>query len=502
MAIQPYEIANFNLIEFASVYNDFIDTNNEKEMQVQYMDKDGNIYNITLKNVAAITKTIKGDIEAEAALREKADAELAQKITEVNTSLSTKIAEEIQNRINADKKLQETIDFKYNEVSDKISKVQTDLVNEIDRAAKAEAKLENKINQEIQDRINADKELDNKVVTLVSAESEMREKADNDLLNKITEVETDFENKINKEIQDRINGDNAVLESAKSYTENLINDEANKRELADGDLNFNDDIVNENGEKADDLTEAINIVDNRLNQEITRAKTIENNLQQTDKELQNKIDEVNNKIEAILAGASTDLDSFKEIVEYINSIDAENDEIMMKFMKDTLTKFGVLFKGVGFDEDGYITPEQAHYINNATSLYNADKELDNALYVVSNNIEAEVTRAKSAEAKLQESIENEIKRATKAEGNLNFDDTIINENGEKADDLTEAINDVNKKVDALYGFFHLTYKPYGKQLKTDNIEGSFENNTSSDNNKDINIDFDALKSRLNKIFSF
>ena len=43
MAIQPYEIANFNLMEFASIYNDFIDTNNEKEMQVQYMDKDGNI---------------------------------------------------------------------------------------------------------------------------------------------------------------------------------------------------------------------------------------------------------------------------------------------------------------------------------------------------------------------------------------------------------------------------------------------------------------------------
>ena len=58
----------------------------------------------------------------------------------------------------------------------------------------------------------------------------------------------------------------------------------------------------------------------------------------------NKIDKVNNKIEAILAGASTDLDSFKELVDYINSIDAENDEALAKFIKDTLAKFGVLFK--------------------------------------------------------------------------------------------------------------------------------------------------------------
>ena len=165
MAVQPYEIANFNLIEFASVYNDFIDTNNEKEMQVQYMDKDGNIYTITLKNVAAITKTIKGDIEAEATTREKADAELAQKITEVNTSFSTKLAEEIQNRINADKKLQEVINSKCSETTNRISKLQTDLVNEIDRATKAEAEIDDKINQ-LRDLSNKIKELEDVVDSL------------------------------------------------------------------------------------------------------------------------------------------------------------------------------------------------------------------------------------------------------------------------------------------------------------------------------------------------
>jgi len=542
MALQPYEIANFNLMEFASIYNDFIDTNNEKEMSVQYMDKDGNLYNINLKNVASITKTIKGDIEAEAALREKNDAELNHKITEVNTSLSTKIAEEIQNRIASDKKLSETIDTKYSEVSTKVSKIQTDLVNEIDRATKAETEinteLSNKIQNEISERIKADKELDTKFINLLNIESEAREKFDTKLSNKIDEVLSTLDKKIQTETSNRIKSDEDVLKNAKIYTENLVNDEANKRELSDGNLDFNDDIRDENG-KAKDLTTAINIVDNRLVQEIKKVETIEVNLQNSDKKLQSEIDEVSKKIEAILAGSSTDLDSFKELVDYINKIDAEDDQALAKFMKDTLANFGVVFRGVGFDENGYVAPEQTHYINDATSLYSADKELDNALYVVSNNIEAEVNRAKSAEAKLQENIDNETQRATKAEGNLefnkdlqsdnltaainevdskliqeiqdridadtqekqerqkadgnlNFDDSIVDENGKKADDLTEAINDVNKKVDKLYSMFHLNNE--NKENKKD------DKNDKKDDKEESKLNLDFLKQKISSIF--
>ena len=57
--LQIYEVANFNLMEFASIYNEFINTEEAKDLTVQFMEKDGKIRTIQLKNVAAIRNEVK-----------------------------------------------------------------------------------------------------------------------------------------------------------------------------------------------------------------------------------------------------------------------------------------------------------------------------------------------------------------------------------------------------------------------------------------------------------
>jgi len=422
MAIQPYEIANFNLIEFASIYNKFIDTNDPAEIDVQWMDKDGNFKNVKIENVASIKETIKADISDETKARIAEDQKLDQKITQTKTELSTQISDEIQNRINGDKALQSNIDNVNKTLTDSVKKVETDLNNEISRAEEAEKALDDKITKEINDRTAVDKALDDKFTKAISNETEARVAADNDLTNKISEVNQKLTDKINQEIKDRVSGDNQVLTESKTYTDNSIKNEADARVAADGTLKFNDDIKNEDGTSPNNLTDAINIVDNKIEYEVKRAT-------QKDEDLENEIQEVSKKVEAILAGASADLDSFKELVDYINKIDAEDDEALAKFMKDTLAQFAVLFNGTGLDkEKGYIAPTQAHYINQTKSIIDALEKLDSALYVTYNNIVAEENRAKAAE------------------GNLQFNDDIRNSDGSKPNNLTDAINDVDNKI--------------------------------------------------------
>lgn len=54
----PFDVANFNLIEFANIYNDFIDTNNPKTIQVQLKDENGNIVTKNIDNVGKIIDNI------------------------------------------------------------------------------------------------------------------------------------------------------------------------------------------------------------------------------------------------------------------------------------------------------------------------------------------------------------------------------------------------------------------------------------------------------------
>ena len=50
----PFDVASFNLIEFANIYSDFIDTNNPKTIQVQLKDNNGNIVTKNIDNVGKI----------------------------------------------------------------------------------------------------------------------------------------------------------------------------------------------------------------------------------------------------------------------------------------------------------------------------------------------------------------------------------------------------------------------------------------------------------------
>ena len=513
--IQPYEMANFNLIEFASIYNKFIDMNQAIEINTQWMDKDGLIHDVKIENVAMTRNLLKADVNKEKQERIKADQILNTEITEVKTFLTNSLNEEIKTRIQDNQQLSAKIDNVNKTLTDKITKTDSDLEAEVSRAKSVEHGLNESIAKEVNDRIASDKALDDKFSKEISDETNAREAADDKLNTKIDTVNTNLNSKIDQEIKDRINGDTKTLSDSKTYTNNAVSVESaarvaaddklnasltkeiNDRIASDGNLKFNKDIKNNDGSTPDNLTDAINDVDNKISFEIN---DVNNKVIKIDQNLKEEIDSVSKKVEAILAGSSTDLDSFKELVDYVNKIDAEDDQALAKFMKDTLSNLNILYTGVGFDKDGYKAPEEVHYISEVKSLFDADKKLDSALYVTANNVEAEVSRAEEAE------------------GNLKFNDDIKNNDGSTPDNLTDAINDVDDKVKALYDAFGLSYDSEDSKVKGLNLQPtnagikpinnqstqSTQNNQSTQSTQKTDLsnnDLNSIKNKLKQIFN-
>ena len=89
-------------------------------------------------------------------------------------------------------------------------------------------------------------------------------------------------------------------------------------------------------------------------------------------------------------------------------------EISARQNADSLiqTEVDAIELGAGLNESGaYVADETKTYIDDATSLFNADQQLDDAIV-------AEVARAEGAESDLQDAIDAEETRATTAEGVL------------------------------------------------------------------------------------
>jgi len=439
MAIQPYEVANFNLIQFATIYNDFI-SSQPKELEVEYIDANFNKSIIKIQNVGMIKDILSTDLAAETQARIDADNQIKQDLLDTSSTLTSKIDSEIQAREMADDailtKLSET-DAKVAENTQNITITQQNLTS-LDQT------LTEKINREISDRTEADIALDKKYYDITEAEKAARIEEDSKLDAKIVEVDDRLTSAITQETQDRIDADASLKETLMNEITLQVSTEKTRAQTAEGDLDFNEDIRDANGEKATNLTDAINIVDNR--------------------------------VQAIVEGSSVDLDSLKEIVDYINAVDLQNDNELAAFIT-SVTKITGL--------SGEYTPfVDAKYIAEATSLYDADKKLDAAITELSDstdsriielqtkdeeiisrieedeakisaneteidatklNLTSEIQRAQAVEETIKLDLTTEAERAKAAEGDLEFDEGIKNEDGSTPDNLTDAINDVYRE---------------------------------------------------------
>ena len=392
MAVQPYEIANFNLISFASMYNNFV-SYDPKEMQVQYMDEEGVIKTITVKNIGMITDEVKDGINKESVEREAADNEIKEKITEYYNEVKNTLTNEVSQRTEADEKLETLIDALSSKVQQDIQKLNDGLSSEIDERVSADKKLQDSINDEKVSRVAADQSLQ----ANISKEEAERKASDEKIVD-------DFTQSLDKESKERKEADENTLKESKDYTDLSVDKETSRAKAAEGNLEFNDDLTSKN------LTDAINEVDDKYFK-------VTSNLQTT--------------LDSILKDSNIDLDSFKEVVDYINN----NKTDILSSLENIKTS---------------IKAEKNDRMNAEQALANALKEEGDKRAFKDNDLQKQIDDLKkekldqetinSLKKEFKDGIDNETSRAKAAEGSLEFNADI------DADNLTDAINDVDDKI--------------------------------------------------------
>ena len=187
----------------------------------------------------------------------------AQARTAADTLLQSRIDQEVYDRTEADNDILNKLKNETNERIDSDNKLKATIGNEISRATAAEKDLQNQINAEIERATKAEGNLEfNKDI-----KNEDGIQPDN-LTDAINIVDKKYLNQINEiieklehEIHDRVEMDEALNK--------YLKEEINAREKADGSLEFDDDIRNEDGGKPCNLTDAINAVNRKYNSLLT-----------------------------------------------------------------------------------------------------------------------------------------------------------------------------------------------------------------------------------------
>jgi len=122
---------------------------------------------------------------------------------------------------------------------------------------------------------------------------------------------------LSQELLDRASGDAQTLTDANAYTDSKVLEESGLRETAD--LALDGRITTLEEQVGDDLQEAISDLEAAIAAEALARENADTNLQ-------GQIDTEKGRIDAILLASDADKDSFKEIVDLINSVDTENDQ--------------------------------------------------------------------------------------------------------------------------------------------------------------------------------
>jgi hypothetical protein len=154
--VNIYDV-NFNLMQFASIYNDFIDTTTPKQLNLQFIDENGELKQVTIDNVNIIRSEIRADIDEETQARIMADEQINKIIQDNVTKINDSITKEIEDRKSEDTKLDTKIDTEVQRAQAEESKLDTKINNEINRATEVEKTLDESIKSEINRVTEAEK---------------------------------------------------------------------------------------------------------------------------------------------------------------------------------------------------------------------------------------------------------------------------------------------------------------------------------------------------------
>jgi hypothetical protein len=288
----------------------------------------------------------------------------------------------------------------------------------------------------------------------------------------ISEVSKELDEKLNAEVASRKSGDSKLstelMELATELDERL-NDEEAARIV--GDEALQDDL-----EKAIDELEAARIAGDEALQADLDAAIAEEHQHHIDGD-----EALQAQIDTILDGSTVDLDQFKEVVDFVNSIDVENDLVLLNKVTEIndridaeVTTLQNADSVIANDLNSHIisTSNEFSIVNTAIETEVADRDAavnnlsdsfdsykdttDTQILNLTTSIASEVERAESVEDDLQSQIDEEVSRAMEAEAGLEqkVSKIISNTDLSSVDSFVELIDAVNevtgKNFDSIY----------------------------------------------------
>jgi hypothetical protein len=299
----------------------------------------------------------------------------------INETLQTNIDNEVQRATKAegnltfdDKLNTTTTDDDGNEVVVKPADL-TDAINkEVARASAKETNLNTKIDNEISRAKTAEGDLNN-----------LTTDAKDNLVNAINEVDNNndkLSDDLQTEIQNRTNADATIL--------NELDKTQNGAGLQDDGTYKADSLTNYIG-SASSLFDADKKLDKQIKTNNDKINDVDNRLTNVEAQVNGKIGDLNNlttDAKDNLVNAINEVDGHidQEVQDRIDAINtlqqALNDETKNREDSDNSiqSELDNTQKGAGLNDDGsYVADVNTNFIKDATSLFDADKKLDNKL---------------------------------------------------------------------------------------------------------------------------
>ncbi len=305
-----------------------------------------------------------------------------------------------------------------NETAERTSedqKLQMSLRQEIDRAESAEAILDSKINTEIENRTAADtsftNSLNNEILDRSAADKVLQGNLETEV-DRATEAEKVLRDTLTSETAERISGDSELSISIQVESDRAITAEANlSKNIANETKARTAAISTERDERIasdDNLTALLGKVEKSVTTERGAREAADASLtaslqaeiadrQAADKGLNTKIVEISDRItkdlytekvriDAILDGSTVDLDQFREVVSFVESIDLANDESLLAEVAKLNDVIKAGDSGLN-DKYAAITSELRN------DMETADKSLDDKYAAITYDLRADMDAA-------------------------------------------------------------------------------------------------------------
>ena len=343
--------------------------------------------------------------------------------------------------------------------------------NEILRSTTEDTKLSNRIDDLSKECILKNTDLSDKLTTenstitskidfvnsLISQENIRADKEEKYLGAKITDITTVTKKNID-DLTDKFNvfSTTAPQENTKIHAkiDSMFSvSQENKSTLSQK-------IIDENTR----ATTAENNLDSKIDKETTRAITEEKLLQnsidkQTSKnesiltDLQSGLNIEKSRIDSILTASTTDQQTFKEVVDFINKIDLNNDKSLPQIISNIKSQIKDVDNKIILETSRAITSEAS----NKKEILAKVVDILSAQNDSNNKLDTEITRAKNVEKLLQDSFADNDSNIKSLQKSL-------------ADKISQVSSD------------HLT-----TQTKTFSQMESFKNDISTNNTKNIDL---------------